>query len=166
MTPGIDEIIRDYQNYAKMTGTPVLTNRALWIQCTTTLEQIKQAELTDGPHAISRLNFFMNAPAAIAFAASKKPYPTGAVIVKDKMGEGFGGMVKRAPGYDPENGDWEYFYQDEKTPLESGRIGTCVECHRKAVENDFVFGTWREANPLDSFNGSGNPLPETPVKSR
>ena len=29
-------------------------------------------------------------------------------------------MIKRPPGYDPQHGDWEYFYFEQPTTVESG----------------------------------------------
>ncbi|MDB6068335.1 MAG: hypothetical protein JWR26_4543 [Pedosphaera sp.] len=56
---------------------------------------------------------------------------------------GVGGMVKRAPGYDPAHGDWEYFYFDDAAKIQSGRIASCVGCHETAKGKDYVFGTWK-----------------------
>jgi hypothetical protein len=58
---------------------------------------------------------------------------------------GVGGMVKRPAGYDPKHGDWEYFYFDDATKIESGRISSCVQCHNSAKNKDYVFGTWSKA---------------------
>ncbi len=83
----------------------------------------------------------------------------GSVIVKQKQMMGYldkdgrqiherdtgvGGMVKRAPGYDPKHGDWEYFYFENTGKIESGRIASCVNCHVSAKDRDYVFGTWRK----------------------
>ncbi len=51
-------------------------------------------------------------------------------------------MIKRPTGYDPDNGDWEYFYFEDPTKFEQGRIALCVECHRGAAATDYVFGGW------------------------
>jgi len=101
----------------------------------------------------------MNKLAADAFGKDTTPFPDGAVIVKrktihgytDKDGKqvhsgdnGVGGMVKRASGYDPMHGDWEYFYFENDTKIESGHISSCVRCHESARARDYVFGTWRK----------------------
>lgn len=118
---------------------------------------------THGPHAKRYNGFYMNDLAFKAFE-SKASYPVGSIIVKEKAHQvadtnttlfdpevvtetphtvtGIGGMIKRAPGYDPKHGDWEYFYRSPTTPLESGRITSCVNCHRMAAKKDFVFGSW------------------------
>jgi hypothetical protein len=51
-------------------------------------------------------------------------------------------MVKRAPGFDSAQGDWEYFYFDDPSKIESGRMASCIECHRTAKQTDYVFGLW------------------------
>ena len=55
-------------------------------------------------------------------------------------------MVKRAPGYDPEHGDWEYFYFEDPAKIEQGKIQSCVRCHAGAKATDHVFGTWERAS--------------------
>jgi hypothetical protein len=55
---------------------------------------------------------------------------------------GVGGMVKRAPGFDPAHGDWEYFYFEAGSKIEAGPIASCVKCHEAARDTDYVFGTW------------------------
>jgi hypothetical protein len=91
----------------------------------------------------------MNGQAEAAFK-SGGTYPVGAAVVKRKLREkndklvasGVGGMIKRAPGYDPKHGDWEYFYFEDEAKIESGKIDSCVNCHRLAAKTDFVFGNW------------------------
>ena len=101
--------------------------------------------------------------------------PVGSVIVKEKEGQGYyfegtartaktrdgvGGMVKRPPGYDPAHGDWEYFYFEDPSKIESGKISSCVQCHAGASKTDYVFGDWsrpglRPAAPVaDRYGGS------------
>ena len=75
-----------------------------------------------------------------------------------------GGMIKRAPGFAPANGDWEYFWvenpadrngkadanprRDGNDPrVESGQIASCTGCHQGRPTRDHVFGSW--ANPVN-----------------
>ena len=103
----------------------------------------------------------MNEPAAEAFRKGSKEYPVGAIVVKEKRGmtysadqpkrelartrDGVGGMIKRDKGYDPEHGDWEYFYFQDPSKVESGKISSCVQCHGGAAKTDHVFGGWAHA---------------------
>lgn len=116
-----------------------------------------------GAHAQHYNAFYMN---DLAYQALQKQtsYPVGSIIVKEKVHQdakeipegpepgrftdrpktisGIGGMIKRAPGYDPKHGDWEYFYRDQNNKLESGIISSCVNCHRLAAKTDYVYGRW------------------------
>jgi hypothetical protein len=100
----------------------------------------------------------MNELAAEAFAAKVAPYPVGAVIVKEKHFlsyrgadgktvnqpvSGVGGMVKRASGYDAQDGDWEYFYFEDAAKIEHGPIESCANCHASTKTVDHVFGSWQ-----------------------
>jgi len=52
-------------------------------------------------------------------------------------------MVKRAPGYDPSGGDWEYLVIAEDGQIEErGRLPLCKRCHVEAPY-DFLFGGGR-----------------------
>ena len=67
-----------------------------------------------------------------------------------------GGMIKRAPGYDPEHGDWEYFFFEDIAKIEHGKIASCVNCHHGAKDKDHVFKAW--ATPSSA---PANPHPNT-----
>ncbi len=57
-----------------------------------------------------------------------------------------GGMIKRAKGFDPANGDWEYFFHDSDGKLSTGKaLSRCADCHNAAV-NDHVYAAWRFAH--------------------
>jgi hypothetical protein len=118
---------------------------------------VKQAEKSHGPHAYAHIQIYMNPSAATAFEQHKGAYPPGAAIIKEKAfggyqedfsstaprpKEGVGGMIKRAPGYDPAHGDWEYFYCEYPAKIETGKISSCVSCHAGAATTDYVFGSW------------------------
>ena len=71
-------------------------------------------------------------------------FPAGSVIVKEKVNDngkvtGVGGMIKRPAGFDPTNGDWEYFYSDPQAGFTMGKIKNCAECHADAKAKDYVF---------------------------
>ncbi|MDB6133252.1 MAG: hypothetical protein JWM59_1495 [Verrucomicrobiales bacterium] len=158
--PTVAEIAASYDNgYIKVTDKAVYVNYELAIQCITVSEdQIQAARIVKGPHARSLIHIYMNESAFKAFPKKGSLYPVGSVIVKHKLlsgsgnaAVGVGGMVKRAAGFDPDHGDWEYFYFEDKSKIESGRLETCVQCHGKAVGTDYVFGTWFDADRVKSF---------------
>ena len=92
----------------------------------------------------------MNPIAAAAFKSSSGAWPVGSVIVKEERfmttsvtakPDLVGGMIKRAPGYDRLNGDWEYFVMAAGEKLETGRLPDCKSCHRGAPR-DRVYARW------------------------
>ena len=49
-------------------------------------------------------------------------------------------MVKRAPGFYPEGGDWEYLIVDPNGSIERrGKLPLCARCHAESPHN-FIFG--------------------------
>jgi Cytochrome P460 len=97
-----------------------------------------------GIHAGVPVNFYANDSAASVIRRDGKLYPVGSTIVKEKLSLGgkplaVGGMIKRQSEYDLANGDWEYFYGESIKKFTSGRIESCVGCHAKAKQTDYVF---------------------------
>jgi len=134
-----------YQGYSKLTPRPYGVNGRLNILCTSpSPEMIQKLKDAHGPHYTNSINLYASAEAAPLYKETKKPLPIGSVIVKEKLDDtlavaGIGGMIKRAPGFDPVNGDWEYFYSDDKVGFSLGNLANCAGCHTKAKETDFVF---------------------------
>lgn len=164
--PDSEEIARTYEELTLITKEPVLVDIQLALLCRGVSQQdVDKARQRAGPHAHTSVRIFMNEVAAGAFRDKTAKYPVGSVIVKEKQGleydnhrddrvagqkvprtsDGVGGMIKRAAGYDPEHGDWEYFYFEDPTKVEHGKIASCVECHRGASATDYVFGGWAVA---------------------
>jgi hypothetical protein len=106
-----------------------------------------------GPHAQAFVNYYVSADGEAAMAAADGSFPVGTVIVKEKLEyadravTAVGGMVKRAPGFDPGNGDWEYFFAERGGDFAIGRIDSCAGCHARARSADFVFGRPPAASP-------------------
>ncbi len=143
----VPEVAKNYKTFKRMTNAPVYVNPYIAYQCTRpSKEQIQEAKKEKGPHTMTIVHMYMNEIAAKAFA--KKPYsfPVGSVIVKDKINgeKGVGGMIKRKPGYDTKNGDWEYFYFTKLNKIDSGKIPSCIKCHSAQAKNDYVFGGWSD----------------------
>jgi hypothetical protein len=157
--PSVSEVAAGFTKFQQLTKVAVFVNPELAMLCRgATKEEVAAARVKFGPHANTGILIYMNEVAADAFTRNASAFPVGAAIVKQKTGLGYtgkdgkpvreaergvGGMVKRPAGYDPENGDWEYFYFEDAAKIESGRISTCVQCHSGAKDNDYVFGTWR-----------------------
>ena len=144
VAPAVQDVAKNYRQMRAVTTQPVYVDPRLMMLCRWLRpEEIEAAEKKNGPHAISQIKIYMNEPGAEAFEKASKQFPVGSIIVKEKQGlrDGVGGMVKRPPGYDPDHGDWEFFYFEDPAKIESGRIASCVNCH-DAARQDHVFGDW------------------------
>ena len=145
--PSVEEVARDYRSLQLMTPKPVQVNAAFARLCRgLTQEEIDDVKKEYGPHFMATVKIYMSESAATAFGKPNPRYPVGSIVVKEKD-RGVGGMIKRPPGYDPEHGDWEYFYFDQPAKIERGKISSCVACHAGAQDRDHVFGDWSRAKP-------------------
>jgi hypothetical protein len=157
--PEVAHLARNYAQLRLVTKTPVEVDQHFALLCIGIQQvHVDEARKRAGPHALTAIRIFMNDLAYDAFHKVAATYPVGSVIVKEKRGleyflntssrskattpDGVGGMIKRAPGFDPDHGDWEYFYFDDEAKIESGRIANCVQCHQAAAATDRVFGDW------------------------
>ena len=153
--PSISEIATNYTNFHQMTRGDVLVNPEFAVLCVPiSKERMDAARSRSGPHANTAIVVYMNDLAAGAFRTNAATFPVGAVIVKQKTvvgytdkgvrrgDDGVGGMFKRSAVYDSKPGYWEYFYFEDFSRVESGRISSCVQCHESAKSKDYVFGSW------------------------
>lgn len=150
--PDARQLANSYRSLRLMTADPVFVEPALALLCRgATPDDIQRAREAAGPHALTTVRIYMNDAAADTFGQPGLKYPVGSIIVKEKAAtgvasdrghDGIGGMIKRAPGYDPANSDWEYFYFENAANIERGKIVSCIACHRGAADRDFVFGDW------------------------
>jgi hypothetical protein len=158
-SPRVADIARDYKRLQSMTKEPVYVDPGLAMFCRgVTQREVEEARKKSGPHAHTAVLIYMDELAADAFRRKSTAYPVGSVIVKEKTGlgydsegqervkahDGVGGMIKRPPGFDAAHGDWEYFYFEDPSKVESGRISSCMQCHDGASTRDHVFGGWAE----------------------
>ena len=157
-TDDIRSIASSYTTITAMTDGPVHVDANIAFLCAPTLSKgmIDEIERKRGPHALTAVRIFMSEKAAETFAAKTTPYPVGAIIIKEKQAQrspqpstqpaaahdGVGGMVKRPPGYDPDHGDWEYFFFQNPDAIERGKMASCVQCHAGVASKDYVFGDW------------------------
>jgi Cytochrome P460 len=153
------DIAHRFKDMDAMTKEPVFVSPDVAMLCIGVAKDHIAAEKTrSGPHAHTAISVRMNKLAADAFRNSAIEYPVGSIVVKEKQPAkylspsqtprltraraGVGGMIKRPAGYDPDHGDWEYFYFEDPSKIESGIISSCVNCHEGARKSDYVFGMW------------------------
>jgi hypothetical protein len=158
-SPRVADIAGDYRQLQSMTKEPVYVDPGLAMLCRgVTQSEVEEARKKSGPHAHTAVRIYMNQLAASAFQQRSSTYPVGSVVVKEKTAlsyhsegyeqtrtkahDGVGGMIKRPRGFDAAHGDWEYFYFEDPSRIESGKISSCVQCHDGASTRDHVFGGW------------------------
>jgi len=101
------------------------------------------------PHASSFITVYVNKIGREAmFAKQPQRYPEGSMIVKEKFSSPddrkpllYTIMRKRAAGYNPQVGDWEFSVvgPNGRELQESGKLKNCQGCHLGKSESDFVF---------------------------
>ncbi len=103
--------------------------------------------LSEG-HENSWVDIYVDDLAKSTYLEASAPYLECARIVKARHpGETLKAvtrlfvMIKMPPGYDPENNDWWYGQYIESGTIEffAGKVESCIECHKKASETDFMF---------------------------
>jgi hypothetical protein len=148
--PTLASIMTEYSTWTKRTAAPVAISSEIFALCRapTTAEQ----QFVGSVHGNNRaLLDWLNPAAASGIAAGgTAPFAVGAAIVKEKLvGSSAGGftlaargfMVKRAPGFDPSVGDWEFAYWEPSSGIVAGRTQTaaCSACHANTRATDWVF---------------------------
>lgn len=106
----------------------------------------------EGSHAGESKEFnvvyFNEAASAALKAAKPAKFPVGSIIVSEKLSkpddappQSIAVMVKRAAGFNPSAGDWEFLIVNGSLDRvrERQKKGRCAECHASQRENDFVF---------------------------
>jgi hypothetical protein len=137
-----------YRNFVRLTERPHPVAPLTAALCTIPSQAVVEREKQfTGPHYKTSVHLYASPAALPTIKSRATPFPAGAVIVKEKLTSegkvsGVGGMIKRQPGYDAANGDWEYFYFGGPGEFSSGRLESCVACHRAAKSTDHVYSVW------------------------
>jgi hypothetical protein len=135
-----------YKSLELLTPAPIAVSPDIAVKCTRpSAAELAADEQRTGPHSNTFVNLYVNAIARQAIEDEAALFPVGAVIVKEKLNwsgtapVAIGGMVKRPQGFDPANGDWEYFYAARAGGFASGRLENCISCHSQPAARDHVF---------------------------
>ena len=104
------------------------------------------------PHLNKWVSVFVNSVGRDAMMTKQRPrFPVGSMIVKEKHGsidstkpELLTAMIKRQPGFNPGNGDWEYLLLDGDASkiVEQGKLTRCSGCHLAYKNSDYVTRTY------------------------
>ena len=95
------------------------------------------------PHGMF-LKLFVNKPAMEAIKAGK-PFPDGAILVKENYGEDKTSLMAITPmyrmkDYNAEGGDWFWAKYGTKGEVQAeGKIEGCIKCHAQVKDKDWVF---------------------------
>jgi hypothetical protein len=149
-----------YRGYKRMTPKPYQVSPVISALCSTSVAgAVEAAAKEHGPHVEAHIHVYASETAARKLDQRlAEPYAEGSVIVKEKLADGdavtaIGGMIKRAKGYDPEHGDWEYFYATKGGDFSTGKMQNCIQCHTGAKDHDYflghdyVFAKWLPQSP-------------------
>ncbi len=140
-------VVEGYKQWTRVNPIPAVFHSQIAIQCApVTTGQSKMEE--GNPHRDKFITVYVNDIGRHAMMEEKVPrFPQGSVIVKEKLPskdssapELLTVMTKREPGYDPQNGDWEYMALDGsgKSVQARGRLESCQACHMMVKATDYV----------------------------
>jgi hypothetical protein len=106
------------------------------------------------PHDRKAITVYVNNIGTKAMMSAKSMvFPTGAVIVKKKLDRQsvdgaallYTVMIKNELAFNPQVGGWEFAVISGNPPqIQSrGDLASCMECHIKRKQDDYVFRTYR-----------------------
>jgi hypothetical protein len=101
------------------------------------------------PHGTQRTWYSSNIKGLVSQASFTAPEGTVAIKEFDMTGDGtktgIAVMIKKAPGYDAENGDWYYDMRDTAGKVQAdppaGKIAMCIGCHKGYKATDYLGAT-------------------------
>jgi hypothetical protein len=133
--------VQGYQTWTRVNREPAMMDAATAAMCA-------QMVKTKNPHQNKFVTVFVNDVGKQAMLFQKQPkFPRGTVIVKQKLAnpsstepEALTAMIKRAEGFNPEGGDWEYLVLtgNGSTVVSRGRNESCQACHALYKNTDFI----------------------------
>ena len=146
----VQAILDSYHGFTPQTPAPVSVSGYIFGLCR--LPTLRENEFLASIHGDGRyLRDWANAAAVQGLATRGVPaFAEGAVIVKEKYAGpqsseadlvAIGLMIKRAPGFDPAHGDWDYAYYEPALGIvhDAEQTVYCHQCHAGAAATDFVF---------------------------
>jgi hypothetical protein len=144
-TAALPEPWKSYKSLKRINSRPHRVDPDFAIRCTApTPEEFEEEKAKYGPHLLELLNLYANEAAQAELMKQERKFPAGAVIVKESLNNkkefvSLNGMQKMPPGYDPEGGDWKYFYSDGSGKFSEGKLDACRACHMRTPATDHVY---------------------------
>jgi len=140
-----------YRDFVRLTAHARYVAPATSVLCRApTAAMVAQDKKALGPHYQAQIHVYASPEAVAALRQNAAALPEGSVLIKEKLGAKdavteVGGMIKRAPGFDPAAGDWEYFFHDADGKFTTGQaLANCADCHNAALK-DHVYSAWKLA---------------------
>ncbi|MEF8888537.1 MAG: cytochrome P460 family protein [Desulfohalobiaceae bacterium] len=96
------------------------------------------------PHG-AYIKFYANSIALKAARMGKTELPPGSILMKANYAKDEETLVALTPmykveGYNPEAGDWFWAkYSPEGKVQATGKVESCIDCHRSRKNNDWIF---------------------------
>ena len=141
------ELIAGYRQWTKVNPVPAIFHSQIATLCADVRATQSRME-TGNPHRDKFITVFVNDVGRHAMMEEKVPrFPQGSIIVKEKLStkestepELLTVMTKREPGFNPDNGDWEYMALDGtgKSVQARGQLRHCQACHETVKQTDYV----------------------------
>jgi hypothetical protein len=95
------------------------------------------------PHG-ALLTTYVNQPALEAIENEAGEMPPGAIVVKEnyKPDETLAAVtvMYKSKGFDSEHNDWFWLKREaDGTVVASGKVQSCIACHSRKADNDYLF---------------------------
>jgi hypothetical protein len=147
-----DSLGLDYAAWPSVTQKPYRVSPSFAMYCRgpspDEVRKQQQERKERGPHAETSIVVRVN-PIGLEQYRAGQPVPVGTVVIKEKYSlttnvppNAVAAMIKREPGYDSDNGDWEYAYEQRSAEPEAevvrGKLSNCIACH-KGARSDYLF---------------------------
>jgi hypothetical protein len=144
----LSSAVADFHSWHKVNAEPVMISYYVDGLCrsATAPELVKSKA---NPHRNRYITVWVN-PKGRSAMGDGSVFPAGSVIIKEKR-DGVSGpvvlstvMVKRAKGYNPPCGDWEFAVLDAsgRRILDDGKLDSCMKCHTDKSKLDYTYRTY------------------------
>lgn len=135
--------VSGYREWTKVNAEPVYMLPSVSAMC------VQRPEYSPAnPHLPRHFTVYVNEIGRAAMSAGTV-FPVGSIIVKEKFAEGASKpelltvMLKRAKGFNPECGDWEFRTASPDGDYAATEdVAHCVSCHVAKPDSDFTFRTY------------------------
>jgi len=143
--PDFSAAVKGYKTWTHVNSKPYRMSRAVMLACAAP----KPGEISPHTFPDAYIEVYVNpAGRAAMFSRERVAFPEGTIIVKEKHHseeepdpELLTVMLKRAKGYNPETGDWDFAVLDGKAGevQAQGKLEKCIACHKTIPSTDYVF---------------------------